>query len=96
MPIEIESYDTTARFDGELIGLKRDIQKAVGEAIKKLIENPNSNAVRLHPLSGYGKPTIWKMDVFPDHSWQITLEIINKVAVLRRVATHKDLDRSPR
>jgi hypothetical protein len=74
MPPSISDCDTTPRFDKALTGAPRDIQRAVATTIDTLLRNPGSNTLRLHPLKGYGKPQIWKMDVL-GHSWKITLEI---------------------
>ena len=50
---------------------------------------------RLDALAGYAKPTIFKIDVYANKSWQITFEIAGTVAVLRRIAKHREIDRRP-
>lgn len=42
------------------------------------------------------KPTVWKIDVFVSHAWQITFELNGTVAELKRLGTHKTIDRDPR
>ena len=54
------------------------------------------SVVRVHPLSGYGKPTLWKLDVYANRSWQVTFELNDGTASLKRIATHKAIDRDPR
>jgi hypothetical protein len=92
---KIDSYDTTPRFDKALKGAPPDIKRAVASTIDTLLQNPNSNTLRAHPLKGYAKPQIWKIDVL-GHSWQITLEIHGSQANLVRLGTHRQLDRRVR
>jgi hypothetical protein len=47
-------------------------------------------------LQGYGKPTLYKFDVFPNKSWQVSFELDGTTAVLMRICTHKEMDRRPR
>lgn len=48
----------------------------------------------MHSLGGY-YPTIYKIDVFSNRSWQISFNIDGAVLVLRRLAPHRVMDRSP-
>lgn len=79
------------QFKKDLAGSPSDIQLAASKALKKLIENSSANSIRLHNLQGH-KPTIWKIDVFPNKSWQISMRIENSHATLLRLATHKEMD----
>lgn len=96
MSIEVDSFDFTASFKSELQAAGPDVQQAARDALKLLKANPRAKTLRLHSLSGYCKPTIYKIDVYANHSWQITFELAGKTAVLRRLATHKDINRRPR
>jgi hypothetical protein len=53
-------------------------------------------SLRLHPLTGLPKPTVWKIDVFANHAWQVTFELNGTTAELKRIGTHKSIDRDPR
>jgi hypothetical protein len=92
MSVKVESFDFTPRFKREYKGAQPDIRKAADEALQALMSNPG--AVRLHDLKGH-KPRIYALDVFTNHSWQITLEMSGTKAVLRRLARHSEIDRSP-
>lgn len=92
----VERLRHTQAFADDLRAAPGDVQADAAAALRKLLQNAASNALRLHALRGYPKPTIYKIDVRPDHSWQITFELDGAVAVLLRLGTHKELDRNPR
>jgi mRNA-degrading endonuclease YafQ of YafQ-DinJ toxin-antitoxin module len=92
----IERFAYSERFRNELRSLKPDLIKAVKEALDLLKRNPRAKSLRLHPLTGLPKPTVWKIDVLPNHSWQVTFELNGTTAELKRIGTHKSIDRDPR
>ena len=94
--IKIERFAFSERFQAELQKLQPDVIKAVKEALDLLQNNPAAKSLRLHPLTGLPKPTVWKIDVFTNHSWQVTFELNASTAELKRVSTHKSIDRDPR
>jgi len=43
-------------------------------------------------LKQFGKPGVWKIDVFSNHAWQLTFELAEGgIAKLCRLAMHKKL-----
>lgn len=94
--ITIERFAYTERFKAEFEKLKPDVLAATKEALELLKTNPQAKTLRLHTLTGLPKPTVWKIDVFANHSWQITFELNGTTAELKRIAPHKSIDRSPR
>ena len=96
MPLQVDGFDPSDAFKSDLRRAPADVVDDASAALKKLKANPHSNGLRLHPLQGYPKPTIFKIDVRPDKSWQITFEMQGRTAVLLRIGTHKELDRRPR
>ena len=94
--IEVRAFTRTQRFEDELKAAPEDAQRAAAEALDLLMRNSKAGRLRCHPLSGYGKPTIYKIDVYANHSWQITFELVGTTAHLKRLATHKSIDRDPR
>jgi mRNA-degrading endonuclease YafQ of YafQ-DinJ toxin-antitoxin module len=94
--IKIERFAYSERFKSELQKLQPYVVRAVKDALVLLQNNPEAKSLRLHPLTGLPKPTVWKIDVFANHSWQITFEINGTTAELKRVSTHKSIDREPR
>ena len=97
MTIAVAGFRRTGRFEGELKAAGPDVQRAALDALKTLQSNPKAKVLRLHQLKQFGKPTVWKIDVFSNHAWQITFEMEDgDVAKLCRLAPHKKIDRDPR
>ncbi len=96
MTVSVARVRYTERFASDLRSAEHGVQSAAKDAIDKLLKTPHARSLRLHTLSGYGKPSIYKIDVTANHAWQITFEIDGDTAVLRRLGSHKELDRSPR
>jgi len=92
----VEEFDFSDKFAKELGRLDRDTQAAARKALALLQTNPGSKLLRLHTLSGFGRPTIWKIDIYSNKSYQITFEMTGMVAHLKRIATHAQIDRNPR
>lgn len=91
--MQIRGFDFTSRFSRELKGAAPDVQHAAQEALRLLQQNHRT--VRAHALHGH-KPKLYVLDVYSNHSWQITFELLDGVAILRRLARHKDIDRAPK
>ncbi len=91
----ITGVERSRRFARDFRSLPEEIQRAVGSAIADLFKDPIPQSRRCHRLQGY-KPTILAVDVFPNHSWQITFTLDGQKAILLRVATHREIDRAPR
>lgn len=79
---------------------KRDYKKAPPEVksalpavLEGLKQNPQPKKLRVHSLNGCFDPRIFKADVTPNHAWQLTFHLDGEIAVLRRLGTHKQVDR---
>jgi len=94
--IRITRFEPSPRFQSDTRSLPENVRAAANDALELLKQNPGAKSLRLHTLKDVRKPTIWKIDVFPNHSWQISFELDGDVAVLRRIATHGEIDRRPR
>ncbi len=94
--IQVERFAYSERFKDEFQKLEPSVQAAARDALDTLLRHPQAKSLRLHPLTGLPKPTVWKIDVFANHSWQITFELNGSTAELKRIATHKTIDRDPR
>lgn len=95
-PLTVSAFQYSARFRADFRSAPTEVQQAATSALKQLQGNPHAKSLRLHPLKGMPKPTIWKIDVLANHAWQITFELNGTVAELKRLDTHKAIDRSPR
>lgn len=65
------------------------------DAVADWLKDPIPTSRRLHRLAGFNNPKVYTIDVFSNHSYKISLEIEGDTATLRRVGTHKVIDRSP-
>jgi len=63
--IKIERFAFSERFKAELQKLQPDVIEAVKKTLELLQNNPEAKSLRLHPLTGLPKPTVWKIDVLP-------------------------------
>ena len=92
--IRVTAFERLPKFEKQLRRVEPDVREAAEAALQLLLANPNANSLRCHRLHGY-RPTIFKIDVFPNRSWQITFELNGTTAILRKIAPHSELDRSP-
>jgi mRNA-degrading endonuclease RelE of RelBE toxin-antitoxin system len=93
--LAIESVQFTARFQKEYKALTNDLRAEVDEALRDLLKNPIPLNRRFHSLSGYRNPKLYTIDVTVNRAYKISLELDGTLATLRRVATHKQIDRKP-
>ena len=97
MTIQVAGFRHTGRFEKDLRAAPPDVVLAARNALNLLQQNPDSKALRLHLLKQFGKPGVWKIDVFSNHAWQLTFELEEGgIAKLCRLAMHKKIDLSPR
>jgi mRNA-degrading endonuclease RelE of RelBE toxin-antitoxin system len=75
--------------------LAPEIQEAVDAAIRGVLQDPIPRSLRFEKLQGYRKPNIYTVHVTPNHAYKMSFEKRGDVAFLRRVATHREIDRSP-
>ena len=85
----------TDRFVKDFKSLPIDLQKQVEACIKDLGVDPIPNTRRAHRISIAGhRPQVFSVDVSSNKSHKLSFEIDGNTAVLRRVGTHRELDRS--
>ncbi|GAA0809181.1 hypothetical protein N6G05_26655 [Cupriavidus gilardii] len=85
----------TARFDREYKSLSPELKEQADGALRDLFRDPIPVGRRFHALQGYRNPKLYTIDVTPNHAYKISLEIEGECATLRRVATHREIDRLP-
>lgn len=90
--IDINSYPS---FKGSYSKLPDNIKTYVLSALDVLLLNPQPKRIRLEKLRGNNKPSIYTIHVTPNHSHKLSFEIKGDIAILRRVDTHKVIDRAP-
>ncbi|VVD74118.1 hypothetical protein PAQ31011_00773 [Pandoraea aquatica] len=71
------------------------MKKEVKDALRDLLVDPIPASRRFHSLKGYRNPKLFTIDVTMNKSHKISIEIEGTCATLRRIATHKEIDRAP-
>lgn len=88
-------YQYSAAFKRDYSKLSPELQAAVDGAIEGLLQHPIAAKWRFEKLQGYRNPNIYTIHVTPNHAYKLSLERRGDIAYLRRVRTHKEIDRSP-
>lgn len=94
--IRVRRWEASDRFARDLRAASADVQAAVRQALQQLTQEPIPRTLRLHRLTGLPRPAVWKIDVYSNHAWQVTFELDGDKAILKRLGTHKSIDRQPR
>jgi hypothetical protein len=86
----------TLSFERDYSRLSVDVQKEVDECIEEFARDPLPPGRRPHSVTPRGqKPTIFSMDVTSNKAYKLSFHLENGGAVLRRVGTHGQIDRTP-
>ncbi len=88
--------ELTARFRRDYESLSVDIKRHVDLCIIELGQDPLPNTRRAHAVTPRGhRPTIYTVDVTANKAYKLSFHVADRTAVLRRVGTHRQIDRSP-
>lgn len=90
--IDFDYYPGFMRSMGKL---PIEIREQARQALKKLLKDPQPASLRLEKLSGYKRPDIYTIHVTHNHSHKISFELKGECAVMRRIDTHKKIDKTP-
>lgn len=94
--MQITKYVPLKTFEKDYKNLAPQLKDAVDESLEKLLGNPKkSKKLRFEKLTGIKNPNIYTIHITPNHSHKLSMEIDGGVAKLRRIGTHKEIDRSP-
>lgn len=94
MTVGFKSVGYTEAFKRDYRRLDLVTQSAVDLCIEDLYKNPIPSVRRFHCVDA-NKPKLFTVDVFSNKSYKVSLQIENSTAILRRVSTHKVIDRNP-
>lgn len=86
---------TEASFKNSYRKLPEEIKDFVDAALENLLLHPQPKKLRLEKLRDYKCPCIYTIHATPNHSHKISFEIEGDVAIMRKIGTHKEIDRSP-
>lgn len=93
--VTITGLDRTDGFERAIKRLPPEIQQSAKDALKALLTHPTPKSIRFHKLSGYKNPALYTIDASGNHSYKISFELSGSIAILRRIGTHKEIDRNP-
>lgn len=91
----LKTVRINARFKKEYKALDAPLKAAVDDALRDLLTVPIPPGRRFHALNGYKNPKLYTIDVTSNKAYKISMEIEGECAVLRRIATHREIDRAP-
>lgn len=84
-----------ASFVASFKRLPPSIREEAAHAIADLCRDPLPRRLRFEKLVGYKNPSIYTVHVTGNHSHKLSFELAGDTAILRRVGTHKEIDRAP-
>lgn len=94
--IRIEDVDLSSpRFINSFKSLPPDIKAQAAKAIADLVRDPVPGRLRFEKLSGLANPAVYTIHVTRNHSHKASFELVGTAARMRRVGTHKEIDRAP-
>ena len=72
------------------------LQEQVVEALRALRAGPPyPRRLRYEKLRGFRHPSVYTIHVTRNHSHKISIEVNGDIAHLRKLGTHKEIDRAP-
>ena len=96
MRLQITAVDIGRKsFQNSYSALSDEVKSAFKEAYRLLLQDPQPKKLRLEKLSGYKRPGIYTIHITANHSHKLSFELVGTVAELRRIGTHKEIDRTP-
>jgi mRNA-degrading endonuclease RelE of RelBE toxin-antitoxin system len=103
--IRFAQHSPSKRFAKEYGKLDKGLQSLVDDKLKDLLQNPFPPGLAFEKLKGYLNPEIYTVHVTGNYKISMHVEDITinvngipvqaKKAMLRRVATHNEIDRAP-
>lgn len=84
------------RFQKDYKSLPPDIQHAVVACIEDFERDPLPESRRPHSVSPKGqRPIVYTLDITSNKSHKLSFEVQGESVIVRRVGTHKQIDRLP-
>jgi mRNA-degrading endonuclease YafQ of YafQ-DinJ toxin-antitoxin module len=93
--VRIRSFEYKTRFKREYKKLSPELKREIKAALEDLQREPIPLSRRFEKLEGYRNPNIFTIHVTTNHSHKLSSELVGDRAVLRRIATHSEIDRNP-
>lgn len=91
--VKIAHLRRTERFERDYGKLSADLQNKVAAKLGDLLSDPRPPGLRFEKLKGYSRPDLYTIHI--TGNYKISFQIDGATALLRRVAAHDDIDRTP-
>lgn len=88
-PIRYVRY--TQQFADQVKKLPPEIQLAARQAVADLVRDPHPKKYRLEKQT----KEVWTIHITGNHSHKLSFTLDSDTAELRKVGTHKEIDRAP-
>lgn len=96
MNLRIQGIDAgRAVFQRDFKALDDRCRQLLIEALQDLIKYPQPGRLRLEKLSGIRNPYVYTIHFTRNHSHKASFEYKEGIAIMRRVGTHRAIDRKP-
>lgn len=93
--VQITQIFYTEKFKQDFKKLPPSLQEKVKEVLKELMTHPRPRSLRFEKLNGIKNPSVFTIHVTSNHSHKVSFALDGSRAILRRIGTHKLIDRSP-
>lgn len=93
--LRIDKVVTLQTFDNDYKKLSPEVKQYWEERLPLLYEHPIPKKMRFEKLHGYKNLSLYTVHVTPNHSHKVSMEIQGSKAILRRIGTHKKIDKTP-
>lgn len=90
-PHPIKRVQYSDAFHRQYARLPKEIQQCARKAVKDLVADPHPKRYRLEKQTG----EIWTIHVTANHSHKLSFTLDGETALLRKIGTHKEIDRAP-
>lgn len=90
-PHPIKKVIPSESFKTQLKKLPEEIQMAARQAVKDLVSDPFPKKYRLEKQTR----EVWTIHVTSNHSHKLSFALDGDTATLRKIGTHKEIDRAP-
>ena len=91
--VQITHLSRTERFQRDYGKLSAELQGKVKAKLRDLLQNPRPPGLRFEKLKGYARPDLYTIHI--TGNYKISFQVDGATAILRRVAAHDDIDRTP-
>lgn len=96
MNLHIKGVDVaSATFKRDAGKLDPACRQLLADALADLTKYPQPARLQLEKLKGYRNPNIYTIHFTPNNSHKASFEYKEGIAIMRRVGTHRAIDRGP-